>query len=261
MSNAPAAATPRCGKPVARIVNLTKTYRLGNKLEVHALRGVSLDFRDGDFVAIMGASGSGKSTLLNLLGCLDHPTSGQYILGGQDISRLDDRTLSSIRSRYIGFIFQSYNLIPQLTVIENIQVPLSYQRREVAGGLQRAIRLARLVGLGDRLHHRPTELSGGQQQRVAIARALAMSPKVMLFDEATSALDPEMIGEVLEVMRKLAAEGMTMVVVTHEMGFAREVGDRIVFMEAGRMVEEAQTELFFSAPRMERTRTFLGQIL
>ena len=239
MSDAPAAATPRCGKPVARIVNLTKTYRLGNKLEVHALRGVSLDFRDGDFVAIMGASGSGKSTLLNLLGCLDHPTSGQYILGGQDISRLDDRTLSSIRSRYIGFIFQSYNLIPQLTVIENIQVPLSYQRREVAGGLQRAIRLARLVGLGDRLHHRPTELSGGQQQRVAIARSIINNPHIILADEPTGNLDSATGNEIMDLLAALNRAGRTILMVTHEPDIAARA-HRIVRLRDGVIAEVSE---------------------
>jgi putative ABC transport system ATP-binding protein len=215
MSEAPPlASTGR--KAVARIVNLTKTYRLGNKLDVHALRGVSVDFRDGDFVAIMGASGSGKSTLLNLLGCLDHPTSGEYILGGQDVSRLDDRALSSIRSRYIGFIFQSYNLIPQLTVIENIQVPLSYQRHEVADGRQRAIRLARLVGLGDRLHHRPTELSGGQQQRVAIARSIVNNPHIILADEPTGNLDSATGEEIMDLLAALNRAGRTIIMVTHE---------------------------------------------
>jgi putative ABC transport system ATP-binding protein len=242
MSNAPAAATPRCGKPVARILNLTKTYRLGNKLEVHALRGVSLDFRDGDFVAIMGASGSGKSTLLNLLGCLDHPTSGQYILAGQDVSRLDDRTLSSIRSRYIGFIFQSYNLIPQLTVIENIRVPLSYQRREVVGGLQRAIRLAQLVGLGDRLHHRPTELSGGQQQRVAIARSIINNPHIILADEPTGNLDSATGKEIMDLLAALNRAGRTILMVTHEPDIAARA-HRIVRLRDGLIAEVLENVL------------------
>jgi len=239
MSESPAPAAPPGGKPVARIINLTKTYRLGNKLEVHALRGVSLDFRDGDFVAIMGASGSGKSTLLNLLGCLDHPTSGQYILGGRDVSRLDDRALSSIRSRYIGFIFQSYNLIPQLTVIENIQVPLSYQRREVVGGLQRAIRLAQLVGLGDRLHHRPAELSGGQQQRVAIARSIVNNPHILLADEPTGNLDSATGNEIMDLLTALNRSGRTILMVTHEPDVAARA-HRIVRLRDGVIAEVSE---------------------
>ncbi len=236
MSNAssPAAATGR--KCVARIVQLRKTYRLGNGLEVHALRGVSLDFQEGDFVAIMGASGSGKSTLLNLLGCLDHPTSGQYFLAGRDVSRLDDRALSSIRSRYIGFIFQSYNLIPQLTVIENIQVPLSYQRRETPGGRERAIRLARLVGLGDRLHHRPAELSGGQQQRVAIARSIINNPHIILADEPTGNLDSATGAEIMDLLEALNRAGRTIIMVTHEPDVAARA-HRIVRLRDGRIAD------------------------
>jgi putative ABC transport system ATP-binding protein len=239
MNKAPPLPTATGRKTAARIVNLTKTYRLGNKLDVHALRGVSLDFRDGDFVAIMGASGSGKSTLLNLLGCLDHPTSGQYILGGQDVSRLDDRALSSIRSRYIGFIFQSYNLIPQLTVIENIQVPLSYQRHEVTGGLQRAIRLARLVGLGDRLHHRPTELSGGQQQRVAIARSIVNNPHIILADEPTGNLDSATGEEIMDLLRALNRAGRTIIMVTHEADIAARA-HRVVRLRDGLIADVSE---------------------
>jgi putative ABC transport system ATP-binding protein len=207
-------------KIVARIRNLTKVYRLGNNVAVHALRGVSMEFREGDFVAIMGASGSGKSTLLNLLGCLDHPSSGEYILAGHDVSRLDDTALSGIRSRYIGFIFQSYNLIPQLTVVENIEVPLSYQRRPLADTRPRCVRLARLVGLGDRLHHRPTELSGGQQQRVAIARSLINNPRIILADEPTGNLDSATGNEIMDMLEALNRSGRTIIMVTHEADIA-----------------------------------------
>jgi len=243
MSNAPPSAAATGRKSVARTVQLTKTYRLGNRLEVHALRGVSLDFQDGDFVAIMGASGSGKSTLLNLLGCLDHPTSGQYFLAGRDVSRLDDRALSSIRSRYIGFIFQSYNLIPQLTVLENIQVPLSYQRREVPGGRERAIRLARLVGLGDRLHHRPSELSGGQQQRVAIARSIVNNPHIILADEPTGNLDSATGAEIMDLLESLNRAGRTIIMVTHEPDIAARA-HRIVRLRDGRIADISE-----NAPR------------
>jgi len=214
MSEAPAA--PALRRTVAEVRNLTKVYRLGRNLAVPALRGVSLRFRQGDFVAVMGASGSGKSTLLNLLGCLDRPSDGRYILAGHDVSQLDDQSLSGIRSRYIGFIFQSYNLIPQLTVVENIEVPLSYQRRAMPDGRARAIRLARLVGLGDRLTHRPAELSGGQQQRVAIARSLVNNPQIILADEPTGNLDSATGEEIMQLLDALNRAGRTIIMVTHE---------------------------------------------
>ena len=207
-------------KIVAQVVDLTKIYRLGNNVTVPALRGVSLDFYEGDFVAIMGASGSGKSTLLNLLGCLDRPTSGNYILGGRDVSGLDDKTLSGIRSRYLGFIFQSYNLIPQLNVVQNIAVPLSYQRNDSPASRQRCVRLAQLVGLGDRLHHRPTELSGGQQQRVAVARSLVNNPHIILADEPTGNLDSATGGEIMDLLGSLNRAGRTIIMVTHEASIA-----------------------------------------
>ncbi len=246
--------------PAVEIRNLVKSYVLKSET-VHALQGVSFDIPEGDFVAIMGPSGSGKSTLLNLLGCLDKPTSGNFFLGQDDVSMMTDDELADIRSRRIGFVFQSYNLIQQYTVVENIQVPLYYQGRLGAAEHRRATDLACSVGLGDRLDHRPMQLSGGQQQRVAIARALAMDPKVLLFDETTSALDPEMINEVLDVMIQLAQEVMTMVVVTHEMGFARRAADRVVFMSEGAIVEENTPEEFFTNPQSARAKDFLGKIL
>jgi putative ABC transport system ATP-binding protein len=203
-------------KCVAQVVALTKSYELGRDVVVRALRGVSLDFRQGDFVAIMGASGSGKSTLLNLLGCLDRPTTGQYILGGRDVAQLDDEALSGIRSRYIGFIFQSYNLIPQLTVVQNIAVPLTYQGDRSPAGRERCLKLARLVGLGDRLDHRPTQLSGGQQQRVAIARSLVNNPHFILADEPTGNLDSATGDEIMDMLVALNHAGRTIIMVTHE---------------------------------------------
>ncbi len=232
MNEAPAVATLSNRTIVARVVGLTKVYHLGNNVSVQALRGVSIDFYQGDFVAIMGASGSGKSTLLNLLGCLDHPTSGRYVLGGNDVSRLDDEALSGIRSRYIGFIFQSYNLIPQLKVVENIQVPLSYQRRPVHDARQRAIRLARLVGLGDRLHHRPSELSGGQQQRVAIARSIVNNPHIILADEPTGNLDTATGNEIMDLLAALNRAGRTIIMVTHEADIAARA-HRVVRLRDG----------------------------
>jgi len=236
MSDAPALAPAGHAQTAARIVDLTKVYRLGNNVQVHALRGVSLGFQQGDFVAVMGASGSGKSTLLNLLGCLDRPSSGRYFLGGRDVSRLDDEALSGIRSRYVGFIFQSYNLIPQLTVVQNIAVPLSYQRRKTPADLDRCLRLARLVGLGDRLHHRPTELSGGQQQRVAIARSLVNNPHIILADEPTGNLDSATGKEILDLLVSLNRAGRTIIMVTHEPSIAA-CAHRIVRLRDG-LIEE-----------------------
>jgi putative ABC transport system ATP-binding protein len=201
---------------VVRTRDLTKTYKLETVL-VRALRGVSIDVGEGDFVALMGPSGSGKSTLLNLLGCLDRPTSGRYFLREDDISALDDDHLSEIRSRYMGFIFQSYNLLPQYTVVENIEVPLQYQGcRLTEKTRQRCIHLAELVGLGDRLDHRPMQLSGGQQQRVAIARSLVNDPQVILADEPTGNLDSRTSDEIMMLLTRLNQAGKTIIMVTHE---------------------------------------------
>jgi len=224
---------------VARLVNLTKDYHLGNNVVVQALRGVSLEFKEGDFVAVMGASGSGKSTLLNLLGCLDRPTSGQYILAGRDVSGLEDRALSRIRSRYIGFIFQSYNLIAQLNVLENIEVPLTYLGDDSPAAHRRCVRLARLVGLEDRLHHRPAELSGGQQQRVAIARALVNNPHIILADEPTGNLDSTTGREIMELLDALHRTGRTIVMVTHEPNIATHA-DRIVQLHDGLVADDSR---------------------
>ena len=223
---------------IAEVRNLVKTYRMGETL-VHALSGVSLGFEPGDYVAIMGASGSGKSTLLNILGCLARPTGGQYLLGDQDVSELDDDALSDVRCRRIGFIFQSYNLIQQLTVLENIEVPLFYQGLHPSQCAARCRQLADMVGLGERLNHRPTELSGGEQQRVAIARALANDPYLILADEPTGNLDSATGAEILAIMDDLHRQQKTLIVVTHDPG----VGDRaqrIVRLQDGRVVSDTQ---------------------
>ena len=247
-------------KLAASIRDLTKHYVLKSET-VRALRGVSFDVPESDYIAIMGPSGSGKSTLLNLLGCLDRPTTGSFFLGEDDVATMSDDELSFIRASRIGFVFQAYNLIAQLSVVENIEVPLYYTGRLDKNSRQRSIELARMVGLSDRLDHRPTQLSGGQQQRVAIARSLCMAPNVMLFDEPTSALDPEMIKEVLDTMVELAESGMTMICVTHEMGFAKTVADRVIFMDGGEIIEENEPNEFFDNPQNERTQLFLSQIL
>jgi putative ABC transport system ATP-binding protein len=200
---------------VIRLNDITKSYQMGTTT-VNALAGVSLTIHHGDFWAVMGPSGSGKSTLLNLLGCLDHPTSGSYELAGQDVSNMGDDALSEIRLRYLGFIFQSFNLLPQLTVRRNIELPLYYQGWSADRSRERASELAARVGLESRLHHRPTELSGGQRQRVAIARALANDPAVILADEPTGNLDTETGIEIMSMLRDLHKQGKTIVMVTHE---------------------------------------------
>jgi putative ABC transport system ATP-binding protein len=220
---------------IARTVDLEKTYQMG-AVTVAALRGVSIDFHEGEYVAIMGPSGCGKSTLLNLLGCLDRPSAGSYELGGDDVSVMDDDTLSMIRGTRIGFIFQSYNLIQQLSVTENIEVPLYYQgcSEHVSHGI--AAELATRVGLGERLHHRPFELSGGQQQRVAIARALANDPLILLGDEPTGNLDSSSGREILDLFDELHAQGKTIISVTHDPDTAKRA-QRIIRLRDG-VIEE-----------------------
>jgi len=206
--------------PIVQFADVCKTYQMG-PVTVEALRGVSLAFGEGEYVSIMGPSGCGKSTMLNLLGCLDRPTSGRYLLGGEDISQMEDEALSAVRGAQLGFIFQSYNLIQQLTVQENIAVPLYYQDCPEEECNEIAAALANLVGLGERLQHRPFELSGGQQQRVAIARALVNDPLVILADEPTGNLDSSSGAEILEVFEELHAQGKTLILVTHDNDVAR----------------------------------------
>jgi ABC-type polar amino acid transport system ATPase subunit len=228
--------------------------------DFQALRGVSLDVHEGEVVVICGPSGSGKSTLLRCINGLERIQAGDIVVDGMSVR--DPRTdLKRLRSE-VGMVFQSFNLYPHMTALRNITLaPIKVRGLPRAQAETHARELLRKVGIPEKAGSYPAELSGGQQQRVAIARSLAMRPKVMLFDEATSALDPEVIHEVLNVMLALAREGMTMVVVTHEMGFAREVADRVVFMDGGLIVETAEPKTFFSTPREERTRRFLEKIL
>ena len=219
--------------PVAEVRDVRKTYLMG-AVEVHALRGMDLMIEEGDFIAIMGASGSGKSTLLSILGCLSRPTSGRYLLGDEDVSTYTDDELSDVRCRRIGFIFQSYNLIPQLNVLENIEVPLYYQGRSERDSQERAEEIAVTVGLADRLKHRPYELSGGQQQRVAIARALAADPLFLLADEPTGNLDSTTGAEILNLLFGLHESGRTLVVVTHDFEVA-QLARRMVVLADGRV--------------------------
>jgi putative ABC transport system ATP-binding protein len=220
---------------VARVQNLSKVYRKpGTDVEVHALRSINLDFVQGEFTAIMGASGSGKSTLMNTLGCLDQPTSGSYILGDQDISQLPDDELSEIRSRKIGFIFQNFNLIQQLTVLENPEVPMFYQGVPPAERHKRATAIAERVGLEQRLDHRPMQLSGGQQQRVCIARALVNDPLILLADEPTGALDSKTGQQILALFDEIVATGRTIIMVTHDPSVAHR-SQRVIHMMDGRV--------------------------
>ncbi len=213
--------------------NLHKEYVLG-AFSVHVLRDIDLTIEEGEYIAIMGPSGSGKSTLLNLLGCLDRPTTGSYILGGEDVSMLDDDQLSAIRSRSLGFIFQSYNLIAQLSVLENIEIPLFYQGQTEKASRHKAQELAEMVGLGDRVAHRPSELSGGEQQRVAIARALANDPLTILADEPTGNLDSVTGKEILLLLDELHRDGKTMIMVTHDETIATRAG-RVIRLLDGRI--------------------------
>jgi putative ABC transport system ATP-binding protein len=220
---------------VASVRNLSKIYRKpGTNVEVSALLGINLEFEQGEFTAIMGASGSGKSTLMNILGCLDQPTSGSYILGDTDISRLDDNTLSEIRSQRIGFIFQNFNLIQQLTVLENLEVPMFYMGVSPPERRKRAIELAGRVGLEGRMDHRPMQLSGGQQQRVCVARAMVNDPLILLADEPTGALDSKTGQQILELFDELVEAGRTIILVTHDPSVAHRCR-RVIHLHDGRV--------------------------
>jgi putative ABC transport system ATP-binding protein len=232
---------------ILRLEGIEKRYDLGGEAEVRALRGVDLLVNPGAYVAIMGPSGSGKSTLLNLLGCLDRPTAGRYFLGGLDVSSMPDDTLSEARGERIGFIFQSYNLIAQLTVLENIQVPLLYQGKDVRRYHDRCLQLAQSVGLGNRLNHRPNQLSGGQQQRVAIARSLVNDPLLILADEPTGNLDSRTGLEVLELIDTLNASGKTIVLVTHDERIATRA-HRVIHMRDGLIEREVVNRAEPAAP-------------
>lgn len=227
---------------------------------VKALKGVSLQVKKGDVQVIVGPSGSGKSTFLRAINLLEDINAGTIIIDG--VSLTDKKTnINKVREE-VGMVFQQFNLFPHMTVLQNIMLaPMKVRKLSKSDAEKIAIQLLEKVGLADRINSYPSQMSGGQQQRVAIARALAMRPQIMLFDEPTSALDPEMIGEVLDVMKTLAKEGMTMVVVTHEMGFAKEVADRVIFMDEGLILEEDTPEELFSNPKDDRLKQFLGQIL
>ena len=239
-------------------VNDLKKYYDGG--EIKALDGVSLEIDQGEVVVIIGPSGSGKSTLLRSLNLLEVPTSGEILVDGVDIT--DAKVDINVHRQKMGMVFQHFNLFPNMTVLKNMTIaPIKLLHKPKEEVEQRAMELLRMVGLEDRAGAYPSQLSGGQKQRIAIVRALCMEPEILLFDEPTSALDPEMVGEVLDVMKSLAQEGMTMAVVTHEMGFAREVASRVVFMDAGSIVEENTPEEIFEHPQSERLQSFLAKVL
>ena len=240
-----------------QVENLQKYYKGG---EIKALDGVNADIRKGKVVVVIGPSGSGKSTFLRCLNRLETPDSGEILLDGVDL--MDRKTDLDRQRMKMGMVFQQFNLFPHMTILKNLTVsPMMLKKTPQAEAEAKAMQLLDRVGLADRAKDYPAQLSGGQKQRVAIVRALCMEPEVMLFDEPTSALDPEMVGEVLDVMRELAGSGMTMVVVTHEMGFAREVGNRVLFMDEGIIMEENAPAELFGNPQSERLKTFLSKVL
>ncbi|WP_368490191.1 amino acid ABC transporter ATP-binding protein [Clostridium sp. BJN0013] len=237
-------------------INLTKSF---NNLIV--FKDLNIKVKKGEVLVVIGASGSGKSTLLRCLNHLETLDSGTVIIEGEKLNPKDKKMLRKITTK-MGMVFQSFNLFPHMTAIENVmEAPLIVKKEKKSVVLERAKRLLNKVGLGDKMDYYPSKLSGGQQQRVAIARALAMNPDIMLFDEPTSALDPELVGEVLNVMKDLAKDGMTMVVVSHEMGFAKEVADRVIFMDGGKIVEQGSPEDIFSNPKEARTKAFLDKVI
>ena len=240
-----------------KVVGLKKHYNNGT---VRALDGVDCEIHAGEVVVIIGPSGCGKSTFLRSLNLLEMPTAGEIYFEGEKIN--DPKTDINLHRQKIGMVFQQFNLFNNLDILSNITLaPMKLLKKSRAEAEQIAMDLLNRVGLADKAQNYPSQLSGGQKQRIAIVRALAMKPDVMLFDEPTSALDPEMVGEVLEVMKELARSGMTMVVVTHEMGFAREVGSRVLFMEGGKIVEENEPNAFFASPETQRAQDFLSKVL
>lgn len=242
-------------EPLIQVQNLGKKFG-----SIEVLKDITVDIYKGDVVCVIGPSGSGKSTFLRCLNRLEEPTSGHILFEGTDIT--DKKTDIDRHRQKMGMVFQQFNLFPHMTILKNLTLaPVKLQGRSEEEAQAQAMTLLEKVGLADRASAYPNQLSGGQKQRIAIVRALCMNPDVMLFDEPTSALDPEMVGEVLNVMRDLAEEKMTMVVVTHEMGFAREVADRVVFMDDGYIVEEGTPDEVFGNPREERTRSFLDKVL
>jgi len=245
------------GNTMISVQDLKKYY---NGEKIKALDGVSAEIHRGEVVVVIGPSGSGKSTFLRCLNLLEVPTDGHILFNGTDIT--DEKTDINVHRQKMGMVFQHFNLFPHMTILKNMTIaPMRILKKSKAEAEEQAMALLKRVGLEDRANAYPSQLSGGQKQRIAIVRALCMNPDVMLFDEPTSALDPEMVGEVLDVMKQLARDGMTMVVVTHEMGFAKEVGSRVIFMDEGKIVEESSPATIFENPNSERLKSFLAKVL
>lgn len=242
---------------IIKLIDIGKTYGKGTEAETVALKNINLTINEGEFISIMGPSGSGKSTLLNILGCIDNPTEGKYYLNNKEVSLLKGKELARIRNEEIGFIFQNFNLLYDYNLIDNVSLPLSYSKKKLPK-VKTAMDMLDKLGLGAHKLKTPDQLSGGQKQRVAIVRSLIMHPQILLLDEITAALDPEMVREVLQVVLELARDGMTMLIVTHEMEFARAVADRVIFMDGGHIIEEAPPEEFFNNPKTNRAKQFLN---
>lgn len=245
---------------IIEVKDLKKYYNSGKKNEVRALDGINCEIDAGEVVVIIGPSGSGKSTLLRTFNLLEYPSSGSIIVDGVDIC--DPKININKHRQKMGMVFQHFNLFPNMTILNNMIIgPVKLLKQSKEEAEAKALQLLETVGLADRADAFPSQLSGGQKQRIAIVRALCMEPEILLFDEPTSALDPEMVGEVLDVMKKLAEDGMTMAVVTHEMGFAREMADRVIFMDSGVILEEGKPEEIFDNPKSERLQAFLAKVL
>ena len=240
-------------KDFVKLEEVSKIYQMG-EVQIRAVDGIGFAIDKGEFVIVVGPSGAGKTTVLNILGGMDTATTGRVLVDGQDIAKYSQKQLTAYRREDIGFVFQFYNLVPNLTAKENVELAL-----QICANPLDATQVLKEVGLGERLDNFPAQLSGGEQQRVSIARALALQPRILFFDEPTSALDPELTAEVLKVIRQLASEHMTMIIVTHEMQFAREVSDRIIFMEQGVIVEEGSPEALFTTENA-RVREFIGKL-
>ena len=243
-----------------KVSDIVKIYKNGN-IELKVLKGLNLEVKEGEYVAFMGPSGSGKSTLMNILGCLDSLTSGTYILDGQDVSTIKGDALAEVRNKKIGFVFQTFNLLPKMTAVENVALPALYAGVKKAERIKRATEALESVGLGERIHHKPNEMSGGQRQRVAIARALANNPKILLSDEATSALDPRTTNSILELLKDINKKfGITIILITHQMEVIKKICNKTAIMSDGQIIEKGETKEIFLNPKTDLAKEFVGNI-
>ena len=246
---------------MVKLNNIVKIYNSKKANEFKALHGVSAEIRDGELIAIIGKSGAGKSTLLHILACIDNYQEGEYYIDDVLVKDLSESQYAKIRNEKIGMVMQDFALVEDFTALENVMIPLNFSKKKVSDKKEKALAALKSVGIEELAKKLCSKLSGGQKQRVAIARGLCMNPEVLLFDEPTSALDPEMVGEVLNVMKELASSGLTMLIVTHEMDFAKNVSSRVLFMDKGYVVEDAPPEEFFTNPKNDRSREFLSRFI